>query len=187
MGSPEFKERVKQYAIARGLILEEEPLGYGTDGSVWGANRNSAVKVFALEKNYDRELRCYQRLTEHRVEEIDGLTVPKLIDFDGELLIVEIEIVEPPYLLDFGKAYIDEPSPFTQEELAIYRASLARHFRKIDLPRINKICGMLRVFGIEYLDAKPANIRLRSDREEAEMPDDDDDSDEELLMDENDP
>ena len=63
------------------------------------------------------ELRCYKRLAEKKVSYIDGLAVPGLMDHDTELLAIEMEVVHPPYLLDFGKAYIDEPSPYSPEEL----------------------------------------------------------------------
>ncbi len=84
-----------------------------------------------------------------------------------------MSMVEPPYLLDFGKAYLDESSPFTKAELSSFLTELAAHFRTDDLPRIKKIIRLLRVYGIEYLDAKPKNIRLRSDEEERMLPEDD--------------
>lgn len=84
-----------------------------------------------------------------------------------------MEFVYPPYLLDFGKAYLDESSPFTKAELSSFLTELAAHFRTDDLPRIKKIIRLLRNYGIEYLDAKPKNIRLRSDEEERMLPEDD--------------
>jgi len=38
---------------------------------------------------------------------------------------------------------------------------------------VKKVCRILRSYGIEYLDAKPKNIRLRSDEDEKKLPDDD--------------
>ena len=169
-----MEARARQFAAARSIKVHiDKPLGDGTDGNVWPTNRNSAVKVLRDQKNYLPELLCYQRLAELGVEKIDGLAVPRLVGSDDKLLVVEMEIVEPPYLLDFGKAYIDQPSPFTQEELAAYNASLAQYFRKEDIPRVRKICRILAGYGIEYLDARPDNIRLRSDKEEKAMPPDD--------------
>jgi hypothetical protein len=84
-----------------------------------------------------------------------------------------MEIVRPPYLLDFGKAYLDGDHPYSPEQLQAYYGSLARHFRAEDLPRIQKVCRILRGYGIEYLDAKPKNIRLHNDEEEAALTDDD--------------
>jgi len=175
MRSPaEIEAIALRYATSRGIQVDlQNPLGAGTDGSVWPTNRKSAIKVLELEKNYLQELRCYQRLLEHNVERIDGLAVPKLIDFDDSLLVIEMEIVYPPYLLDFGKAYLDQLSPFTKVELSSFLTELAAHFRTDDLPRIKKILRLLRNYGIEYLDAKPKNIRLRSDEDERLIQDDD--------------
>lgn len=150
-----------------------KPLGHGTDGSVWSTNRNSAVKVIAKEKSYQREKQCYQHLAEKGIRAVDGLSIPTLIDYDDHLMIVEVDIVQPPYLLDFGKAYINEVPPFTSEQLAEYYGSLGEKFRKFDIPRIRKICRILSGLGIEYLDARPSNIRLRTDAEERLLPDDD--------------
>lgn len=174
MLSPELEARAKQYATLKGIQVDlDRSLGFGTDGSVWPTNRKSAIKALELEKNYLQELRCYQRLMDHKVERIDCLVVPRLIDFDDSLLVIEMEIVHPPYLLDFGKAYLDESSPFTNEELSRFLTELAAHFRTDDLPRIKKIIRLLRNYGIEYLDAKPKNIRLRSDEDERLLQEDD--------------
>lgn len=175
MKSPaELEALATQYATLKGIKVDlQRPLGAGTDGSVWPTNRESAIKVLELEKNYLQELRCYQRLFERKVFRLDGLAIPRLIDFDDSLLVIEMSMVEPPYLLDFGKAYLDESSPFTKAELSSFLTELAAHFRTDDLPRIKKIIRLLRVYGIEYLDAKPKNIRLRSDEEERMLPEDD--------------
>jgi hypothetical protein len=178
MKLPELERRAKIYAARKSIEVDfDEPVGDGTDGNVWFTNRNSAIKVLNAEDNYLRERNCYQRLIKHGVEKIDGLAVPRLVDFDDELFVVEMEVVEPPYLLDFGKAYLDDSSPFPQEELAAYFASLGNFFRVADLPRVRRVCGILRRYGIEYLDAKPQNIRLRSDQDERMTPDDDWDKD----------
>lgn len=164
-----------KYAAQKGIdVYLNKPLGEGTDGNVWPTNRKSAVKALLLEKNYVQERNCYQRLEHHRIDQIDGLTIPKLIDFDDELLIVEMEVVKPPYLLDFGKSYLDQSSPFSQEELSSYHVSLSSYFPSADIPRVKKICRILKTYyGIEYLDAKPKNIRLRTDAEEDAFIDED--------------
>jgi len=173
MKSLELESRAVQYARKKTIEVDlDDSLGDGTDGNVWNTNRNSAIKVLQLEKNYLRERRCYQRLREAGVERIEGLAVPKLVDFDDELLVVEMEIVQPPYLLDFGKAYVDELPPFTTEELLVYESSLTQYFPSRDLPKVKKVCRYLRQLGIIYLDAKPNNIRIRSDEDERAVTDD---------------
>jgi hypothetical protein len=170
----EAKEQAERYAAKKSIAIDFDALlGYGTDGTVFVSDRNSAVKVFQRYESYSRELRAYQRLKERGIRYVDGLAVPILIDFDDKLLIVEMDIVQPPYLLDFGKAYTDEPPPFDNEQLAAYQVSLRDFFRKDDLPRVRKIYRILAGLGIIYLDAKPQNIRLRSDAAEQALPDDD--------------
>jgi hypothetical protein len=167
MNSRILKLRAIKYAKREGIVVDfDEPLGEGTDGNVWTTSRLSAIKVLKHKKNYVNELECYQRLMERGIEKVDGLAVPKLYHYDDSLGVLEMEVVKPPYLLDFGKAYIDQNSPYTQEELARYTNSMYSHFPASDLPRLKKVCQFLRRHGIIYLDAKPKNIRFRTDAEE---------------------
>jgi hypothetical protein len=156
MSAMDAKVRAKIYAERNEIDVNfDEPLGDGTDGIVLATDRNSAVKVLRNFDNYSRELRAYQRLKALEVRCVDGLNVPALVDYDDGLLIVEMDIVKAPYLLDFGKAYTDESTPFDEEQLAAYQASLRDFFRKDDLPRVRKIYRILAGLGIIYLDAKP--------------------------------
>ena len=62
----------------------------------------TAVRAFERRKNYIDELACYQRFKAKRVTHLSGFAVPELLGFSDELSIVEMTIVQPPYLLDFG-------------------------------------------------------------------------------------
>ena len=169
-----LKKRAELFGVRRvSAVNFNRRLGFGTDGYVWATHRNSAVKVLESGDCYLRERDCYRRLFDRMVESIDGLAVPRLLNYDDDLLIVEMEIVEPPYLLDFGKAYLDGIHPYSADQLRAYYRSLNRHFREEDVPRVMRVCRALRTYGIEYLDAKPKNIRLRSDADEAQLSDDD--------------
>ncbi|HVX16191.1 MAG TPA: hypothetical protein VHC22_33705 [Pirellulales bacterium] len=90
--------------------------------------------------------------------------------------------VHPPYLLDFGKAYIDEPSPYTPAQLREWQRDWIRFFPKSDLPRVRKVLWLLKEHGIEYVDPKPWNIRLH--KEGDEPPDTDQSYDDEFSEDE---
>ena len=155
----ELFERANNYAFRRKMKLVDQ-LGNGTDGAVWRTSKNSAVKALVDSTKYATKLRCYQRLKERGVGEISGVHVPVLVDTDSELLIIEIDIVEPPFIVDFGKAYIDEPSPYTPEQLAASQREWSRFFPKRDLPLIRKLLSSLKGIGIEYMDPKPNNITL---------------------------
>lgn len=112
MTSPDTERRLREYASRHSLKFNlKEQLGEGTDGAVWATSRSSVIKVVKRERNYLTEFRCYERLLLDGISEIDGLAVPRLIECSHPLRIIEMTLVHPPFLLDFGKAYLDEPSP----------------------------------------------------------------------------
>jgi hypothetical protein len=88
MSAPnELEKRARQYVQSKDLVVNfEEYLGFGEDGWVWETSRNSAIKVFGGIKQFKVELGCYKRLKEKSVSSIDGMQVPRLVDFDEELL-----------------------------------------------------------------------------------------------------
>jgi hypothetical protein len=119
MADSVLQQRALEYARLCDIALKlERPLGFGSDGSVWASNRDSAVKAFSRSRNYRSEVECYQRLMDAGVEKIDEFTVPHLLGHDDDLLVIEIEIVEPPYLIDFGKVSLDAPPDYPAEVLA---------------------------------------------------------------------
>ncbi len=170
MNTSELEERVRQYAELHSQQFQlEKALGEGTDGRVWFTTASSVIKVFHRRQNYCTELGCYQRLMERRVKQIDGLAVPQLIEYDHDLAIIEITLVQPPYLLDFGKAYLDEPAPYTPEQLEEWRSDWVRYFPDEDLRRVRKVLAILRGYGIDYVDPKPWNIRFRREEDELDV------------------
>ncbi|MGH7136913.1 MAG: hypothetical protein ACREHD_14330, partial [Pirellulales bacterium] len=80
------------------------------------------------------------------------------------LQIIEMTLVHPPYLLDFGKAYIDEPAPYTQEQLEEWYRQWRQFFPQADIPRVHKVLRILKGLGIDYVDPKPWNIRFREEK-----------------------
>ena len=81
--------------------------GHGMEGSVWVSRRDSAIKIIRNRKNYADELEAYKRLQAGSVRQLCGFAVPWLLGSDDELQAIEMEIVQKPYLLDFGKVYFD--------------------------------------------------------------------------------
>jgi hypothetical protein len=169
-------ERSYEYAKKHGVQFDYEDYpGDGNDGVVLRTtNQNAAVEFLYSFSKYDIERRCYQRLKEHDLDVIcDIVHVPVMSSYDDELMAIEMDIVEPPFLLDFGKAYIDEPSPYTPEQLQAAERQWACTFPRKDLPFIRRILARLRGIGIEYVDPSPSNIRLRPESEN-DLDDDDD-------------
>ena len=102
-------------------------LGYGSDGSVWHSSRRTAVKAIYHRKNYDHELECYRRLKAAGIRHVGMFDVPFLEDFDDDVLVIEISVVQPPYLLDFGKVYLDqEPTHLYDEQMMVDARRVAR-------------------------------------------------------------
>lgn len=173
-----LEQRIKDYAKANQLRFNlKEKVGHGNDGDVWATNRSTVIKVFFRDDSYYREKACFLRLQALGIKDLDGLSVPQLIQYDDSLLIIEMTFVNPPYVLDFGKAYLDGGSPYDEEQLADWRSRLRQSFRKDDLPRVHRILRTLAGYGIGYYDARPWNIRLRTEAQEAELPEEDWESD----------
>jgi hypothetical protein len=159
--------RAQTYAKSRNIILRaDHTLGYGSDGTVWQSNRPSAIKVLENEKPYRTEKGCYLRLQSDGVSSLEGLTIPALIDFDDQLMVLEIEIVRPPFLLDFGKAYLDVPPPYWgDQQIVANMHAEGRELFERDWPRVLSVLAALRRLGIYYVDPKPGNISFGDETE----------------------
>jgi hypothetical protein len=143
----------------RGLRLECQ-LGAGFDGIVWKTDRPSAIKWFHARTLYENERNVYLRIAEHGIEELVGFTVPKLIDHDDSLLVVEMETVSPPFVLDFAGAYLDRNPPFDAEQLAEWMRDRAELF-EADWPQVKLLWYAFQRYGIVLNDLKPGNVLCR--------------------------
>jgi len=158
-----LEQRIREYKRLYGIELDFEiPLGFGQDGKVWKSNHRTAVKVLERQRAYAIEAECYKRLSRHRVTSIQGFAVPKLVRTDDNLWVVEMHVVRPPYLIDFGKAHLDAPPDFSPEVLADWAESM-RELWEDKWPQVQSLLRALQQYGIHYLDAKPGNIRFRED------------------------
>ncbi len=108
MSDSELERRAIEYAALSRIAIDlESPLGRGTDGSVWISDRDTAVKALERERNYRIELECFQRFYDHDITNVQGFSVPKLVGWNDEFRTIEIEIVTPPFIIDFAKAWLD--------------------------------------------------------------------------------
>lgn len=87
------------------------PFDSGDDGSVWFAKNNrTVIKSFGHAANYTHELACYLRLRHAGMgRKVRNFNVPELIDYSDKWSVIEMTAVFPPYILDFGKAYLHDP------------------------------------------------------------------------------
>ena len=159
------------YAKSKGIrLIVEARLGHGSDGAVWRTNRPSAVKALYDFANYEKELESYHRLASAQTTEIAGFAVPLLKGWDDDLRVIEMSIVQPPYLLDFGKVHLDHPPAYwfdaqlMQNAYAEWRERFGRRWSDVKFA----VELLVSRFGIYYVDPRPSNIDTGQD-------DDDDD------------
>lgn len=162
--SDDAMNRVHDYCSRQRIVLGER-LGHGQDGMVFATNRKSAIKVFHNQnwsrKQYDNEKAVYERLTDLNVTQIAGFSVPRLFEAHDELLVLEMEIVTPPYVVDFAGAYLDEPPDFPDEVMA-ETLDKRRELYGEDWPLVNRVIfAFQQQLGIYLADIKPGNIMLR--------------------------
>ncbi len=74
-------------------------------------------------------------------------------------MIVEMRLVTPPYLLDFGKAYLDSAPEYPSDAMSEWEQQGAENFgaRWND---VRAAIWALKQYGIYYFDAKPGNINF---------------------------
>ena len=147
-------EYCKRAAIDLNFI---RPLGVGTDGAVWETSRGTAIKVFEREKSYYLEYGCYERFSEYGITVIEGLEVPQYIGSSDELLVIEMSMVKPPFLLDFAKVRIDRPPDFSAEVIRDAETKGIEEFGD-NWWRVKDAMRTLESYGIYYLDPRPGNI-----------------------------
>src|SRR5215469_9548296 len=154
----EVMGRALHFAGKHGRVLEEE-LGFGVHGIVWSTDQQSVIKVHGSQHlYYERERNIYLRLQEHNVTEVLGFHVPRLHAFDDELMALEIAIVQPPFVIDFAGAYLDEPPDFSPEVWAEWEDEKREQFAD-DWGKAQAIVAAFRRYGIYLSDVSPSNIR----------------------------
>ena len=135
----------------------DSPLGHGTDGSVWKSSEKTAVKALELQRSYSIEVECYKRFKKRNLRVLDGFAVPEMLGFNDDLLVIEMRIVTPPFILDFAKAWLDGPMEFEEGGHEEWLQDCEDRFES-NWPKVSLLLAALRQFGIYYYDAKPANI-----------------------------
>jgi hypothetical protein len=137
------------------------PLGSGVHGRVFVAERKDktsvALKVHSELEPYERERDVYCRLRDLEVSEINGFTIPQLINASDDLQIIEMTIVSPPYLLDFAGAYLDHPPDFPDDVWIHWREQKKEEFG-VRFPEMENVLATLRRWDIFLLDIHPRNL-----------------------------
>jgi hypothetical protein len=159
--------REKVEAVARRYIGRDEllkPLGAGAEGYVFPTPQHTAIKVFKHPENFERELAAYERLREHDVSDVLGFAVPKLVAHDRDALVIEMTIVQPPYLLDFAQSVLDFPLDFPEGHEEEWWERLAGLFgERLSIVR-NLYDVLAESYGIYYYDLAPRNVNFGDGR-----------------------
>jgi hypothetical protein len=157
-----IEERAQRYARSIGRKLEQ-PLGFGKDGIVYATDLRTAIKVFGRAEVFARERNCYFRLIERDVLDVLGHGVPQLLHVSDEYFALEMTTVEPPFLLDFASAYLDEPPDFSREVIVDWYEQKAEEFGA-NWPKVRRILTFLaHNLGIFLTDVHPGNITFKED------------------------
>lgn len=134
-------------------------LGSGAEGFVFPSPHATAVKVFTYPEKFERELAAYQRLRERGVSEILGFAVPRLVAYSRDLLVIEMTIVQPPFILDFAESRLDVPLDFPEGEDEWWERVAALFGERF--PIVRDLYGALVArCGIYYYDLAPRNIHF---------------------------
>src|SRR6266568_7761722 len=139
-----------------------ETLGSGKDGIVLVAKRKAqparvAIKALRWPEAYEREKRVYARLRDAVVTAILGFNVPQLVGSDDDMRVLEMTIVERPFVLDFAGAYLDARPEFPADVWADWEADLRERF-DTRWPDVRRILDAFEELGIYLLDVSPSNI-----------------------------
>jgi hypothetical protein len=150
------EDAARKYLGVSGLKV---PLGFGAEGLVLPTMRHTAIKVFTHEEKFLNELAAYGRLEERNVENVLGFWIPGFVGASPELMVIEMTIVRPPFLVDFSQAKFDEEEDFP-EGLDEWWGRLGELFGS----RLSKVQAVFyelrRLTGISYYDLAPRNMNF---------------------------
>lgn len=151
-------QRAEEYASRHNLSIVGQ-LGGGIQGIVFSTNFDTAIKALVRDECYVRERNVYRRLIERNVGNVGRFWVPRLHDASDELLVIEMEVVKPPFVLDFASAYLDELAPYAMDKeiMAGWESEKREQFEG-RWPEVKRIMAEFRTHGIHLADVKLGNI-----------------------------
>lgn len=122
------------------------------------------MKSLIRYEHYVRERDIYLRLTERAVDNVRGFAVPRMIDVHDELLVIEMTVVMPPFVLDFAGAYLDQRPPYADdpEKMAEWEQEKIEQFGEEKWEKVCEVMSSFRGLGIYLSDLKPGNIEFAS-------------------------
>lgn len=127
----------------------------------------TAIKGFNRREKYLNERNAYLRLRQCKLTQVGPFRIPTLIRFDDDLEIIEMTIVQPPFLLDFASAYIDCKPPYSYEELELWHEGKEEDFGKDRWEVVTEAISILKGRAKIWLaDVHAGNVRFENDTTE---------------------
>lgn len=152
------------YASRRKKQIRSQ-LGAGIEGIVFATDYQTALKAHRYRAAYEREREVYLRLKAYGVEQVAGFNVPKYLDSDDELMVIEIEHVTPPFVVDFAQALLDGPVRRTEEEHEEWEADGCEMFGRQKWEVVKTILSGFRRCKVYLADIHPRNIDFGDDED----------------------
>ncbi|MCC7424900.1 MAG: hypothetical protein IT428_31905 [Planctomycetaceae bacterium] len=122
------------------------------------------MKAFERQPHYETEREAYRRIRKARLQKAGPFNIPELVRFDDDLWIIEMTVVNPPFMLDFAGAYIDRRHPFDDETMeAMHEAGeevYGKERWEIVQEALSTLFGKT---GIRLIDVHPGNVRFEND------------------------
>lgn len=136
----------------------------GTQGHIWRTDRQTALKVHIYQESYLTEAEAYMRLHDRSIRESEGFTIPRMYSRDDGLLAIEMQIVFPPFILDFASARFDSRPDLIEDEGHTLHDRIRDRFGSARAAKVIDICDDLAArAGIYLLDPHPGNIKFSPD------------------------
>lgn len=137
-----------------------EILGWGVSGFVFlSSDLRTAIKVHHNPDGFHTEVKAYKMLRRHRITRIGGITIPKLHKEDFDRQLIQIDLVKPPYLLDFAGVRFSDPK-FPPETVRQIDEDIQLRFGR-NAAFAYAVQHRLLQIGMYYLDLRPSNLNLQ--------------------------
>ncbi len=161
MGSLPYSavDRANLYAESRNLTITEQ-LGGGFDGVVLATQQKTAIKSLNFSALYEQEIAVYHRLAQHKVSNVYGFQVPRLISFDNKTWTFEMSIVSPPFVLDFAGARLDRKPVYDRQVEREWWKEKEEQFEN-NWRAVRTMRWKFELLGIYLMDVHPGNVDCR--------------------------
>ncbi len=121
-----------------------------------------AIKVHLRREPFEVELETYLRLREANVTQVLGFNVPQLLGHDIDLLVLEMTVVQQPFVLDFAEVRLDFPREFPDDVWTRWLEEKQEQFGE-RWPVVQQVLAAFESLDIYLLDVSPRNIAFRQD------------------------